>query len=393
MDLSVYNDSFTLDNALADVNVAIKGNDGDDHLTVKHIGGETKFEGGVGVDTLTVDFGDSFPSPIGDLTFDTETLIVNNSLHGNPVAWQVTSGSVATSDAGDVLLINDAEHVVSEVRIVAGADSRSTLDVTGADGPVTIEGGARENSYENRIELVQGATTVLQHTDATSLTVPWAAGPKLIADDGARYDYLGFSVAISGDLAIAGASGDDDNKREDVGSAYIFRREGAAWVQEAKLTASDGAAGDNFAYRAVAISGDRAIVGAYADDDKGAASGSAYIFRRDGTSWVQECKLLADDGTAGDFFGQSVAIFGDRAIVGAPQDDDKGEGSGAAYVFRREGANWVQEASSWPRTARNRMCLAPPWPFPLTLPSWAPGGPTQRTSSGETVRTGNRRTN
>ena len=343
LDLSSHNDLFTLDNSLADVNVTVNGNDGDDHLTVKHIGGETKFEGGAGADTLTVDFGASAPSPVGDLTFNTETLIVDNSSNLSPVAWQVTSGSVRTSDQqDDVLLINDGTHVAAELRILAGEHSGSTLEVTGADGPVTIDGGTLVNDYNNRIELVQGSTTVLSYVDSAQVTAPWMAGPKLIADDGAGYDYFGFSVAISGDLAIVGASGDDD-EGEDVGSAYIFRREGASWVQEAKLTASDGAAGDNFGYSAVAISGDLAIVGAYADDDKGAASGSAYVFRREGASWVQEYKLLPDDGASGDFFGKSVAIFGDRAIVGAPEDDDKGEGSGSVYVFRREGASWVQE--------------------------------------------------
>ncbi len=83
-----------------------------------------------------------------------------------------------------------------------------------------------------------------------------------------------------------GAPRDDDNGK-DSGSAYIFKRDGASWVQQQKLLASDGTAGDQFSR--VCISGDLAIVGAYSD-------GSAYIFKWDGTSWVEQAKLLASDG-------------------------------------------------------------------------------------------------
>ncbi|MEA1966066.1 MAG: FG-GAP repeat protein, partial [Euryarchaeota archaeon] len=84
---------------------------------------------------------------------------------------------------------------------------------------------------------------------------------------------------------------------------------------EVKLTASDGAAGDFFGY-SVAISGDYAVVGAREDDDAGSASGSAYIFKRDGTVWTEQAKITASDGAAGDLFGMSVAISGDYAVVG-----------------------------------------------------------------------------
>ena len=165
---------------------------------------------------------------------------------------------------------------------------------------------------------------------------------KITARDGAAGDEFGLSVSIDGDYAIVGAYLDDD-KGSSSGSAYIFRRVGTVWTQEAKLTASDGAAGDQFG-RPVSLSGDYAIVGAYLDDDKGSASGSAYIFRRDGTVWTQEAKLTASDGAAGDEFGFSVSLSGDRAIVGAWLDDDKGLNSGSAYIFRRDGTVWTQEA-------------------------------------------------
>ncbi|MCH7820177.1 MAG: FG-GAP repeat protein, partial [Candidatus Marinimicrobia bacterium] len=95
-------------------------------------------------------------------------------------------------------------------------------------------------------------------------------------------------------------------------------------ISEFKITASDGAADDFFGI-SVSISGDYAVVGAYwGGDDKGDASGSAYVFKRTGTSWAQEAKLLPSDGAAGDEFGYSVSISGDYAVVGALGDDDNG---------------------------------------------------------------------
>ena len=163
--------------------------------------------------------------------------------------------------------------------------------------------------------------------------VGWSEQAKILASDGAAWDYFGCSVSISGDYAIVGEIYDDD-KGDGSGSAYIFKRDGVGWSQQAKILASDGAAGDQFGW-SVSISGDYAIVGAAYDDDKGTNSGSAYIFRRDGTSWIQQAKLTASDGGGGDDFGISVSISGDNAIVGAYADDDEGTNSGSAYIFNK----------------------------------------------------------
>ena len=109
---------------------------------------------------------------------------------------------------------------------------------------------------------------------------------------------------------------------------------------ETKLTASDGAANDYFGY-SVAVSGDTVVVGASSDDDNGTDSGSAYVYRYDGSMW-QETKLTASDGEPNDLFGNSVAISEDTAMVGSPLDDDVGSMSGSAYVFVRSGTSWSQ---------------------------------------------------
>jgi hypothetical protein len=169
----------------------------------------------------------------------------------------------------------------------------------------------------------------------------WDEVAKLTASDGAAEDLFGYSVSISGDYAIVGVLQDDDNG-EDSGSAYIFKRDGTSWSEQAKLVASDGAAEDYFG-TSVSISGNYAVVGVYGDDDNGNESGSAYIFKRDGTSWSEQVKLVASDGAASDYFGWSVSISGDYAIVGAERDDDNGSSSGSAYIFKRDGASWSEQ--------------------------------------------------
>lgn len=169
----------------------------------------------------------------------------------------------------------------------------------------------------------------------------WAQQAKLTASDAAANDYFGKPVSISGDYVIVAANGDDDDGDRS-GSAYIFKRDGTGWIQQAKLTASDAAAGDLFA-ESVSISGNYAIVGAYLDDDKGTNSGSAYIFKRNGTDWIEEAKLIASDGAADDSFGVSVSINGDYAVVGAWMNDTYGMDSGSAYIFKWDGTSWVQQ--------------------------------------------------
>jgi hypothetical protein len=167
---------------------------------------------------------------------------------------------------------------------------------------------------------------------------------KLTAEDAAAGDFLGNSVSQGGDTALVGAYSDAD-AGENSGSAYVFLRDGAGnWSQQAELTAEDAAASDAFGY-SVSLSGDTALVGAPGDDDAGELSGSAYVFVRDGAgNWSQQAKLTAADAAAGDF-GHSVSLSGDTALVGARFDDDTVERSGSAYVFLRDGAgNWSQQA-------------------------------------------------
>ncbi|TWT95980.1 hypothetical protein Pla108_30580 [Botrimarina colliarenosi] len=147
---------------------------------------------------------------------------------------------------------------------------------------------------------------------------------KLSPDDGAPQDYFGTSAAISNGIAIIGSPQDDDNG-EDSGSAYLF--DAVTGVQIAKLTPQDGAEMDRFG-ESVAIDGGLALVGAYGHSGR---SGAAYLF--DVATGTQLAKIVADDGSTDDRFGRSVAISGGLALVGASYEDEKGLDSGSAYLF------------------------------------------------------------
>ena len=173
----------------------------------------------------------------------------------------------------------------------------------------------------------------------------WLETAKLSANDADAQDYFGNSVALFGDLALIGAFLDEDLGVSS-GSAYLFERdEQGHWNQVAKLHANDGDGDDGFGV-SVALFGERALVGASGDEDRGEASGSAYLFERDRNRvWVQVEKLLARDGAALDVFGASVSLSGERALVGAFGDDDSGDASGAAYVFERDSSHtWTEVA-------------------------------------------------
>lgn len=154
---------------------------------------------------------------------------------------------------------------------------------------------------------------------------------------------FGFSVSISGNRAIVGAYNEDTPKGPDVGAAYIFEETNGVWSYSATLLASDGRSGDDFGV-SVSIDGNRAIVGANQADPKGFYSGAAYIFEEVGSSWIQIKKLVASDGDPNDYFGSSVSISGNYAIVGAPNEDTVANDAGAVYFFKFDAGAWSEQS-------------------------------------------------
>jgi hypothetical protein len=157
-----------------------------------------------------------------------------------------------------------------------------------------------------------------------------------------RADFFGISIAVSGNTALVGASTADKHH----GAAYVFVRRAGRWVQQARLTASDGRARDAFGI-SVALDGNTAVVGASNRTEDGLpepilhGAGGAYVFVRTGTTWSQQALLTppALDNVIGEFFGFSVALSGQTALIGAPGDSLE---AGAVFEFTRTGTTWSQ---------------------------------------------------
>ncbi len=161
----------------------------------------------------------------------------------------------------------------------------------------------------------------------------WVGQQKLVADDGRDGDGFGSSVAFDGDTAVIGAPFDnvDNPTRTDSGSAYVFTWNGSTWLQRQKLVPPTEALFHWFGY-SVSLSGEALLIGEPGDLDSSATPGAAHLFRFDGAAWSLDRTLTAADGAAQNGFGWSVGLFGDRAVFGAPMDDEAGDASGSAYV-------------------------------------------------------------
>jgi len=171
----------------------------------------------------------------------------------------------------------------------------------------------------------------------------WVETTKLTARDGVQGDSFGCSVSLSFDRAVLGSCG-VDRLGPDNGAAYVFdQQDDGSWLETAKLTASDGTEYANFG-NSVSLSSDRVLIGANLEDAKGADTGAAYVFEKktDGT-WLEVAKLSTNNSTPGDKFGYSVALSGDQALIGTAFDDEKGAESGSAYLFvRTDDGKWIQ---------------------------------------------------
>ncbi len=168
----------------------------------------------------------------------------------------------------------------------------------------------------------------------------WVQEAKLLGSGVGPGDWFGLGIALSGDWALIAAVNDDEWGM-DSGAAYVFHRTAGGWVEDARLTASDAAS--LLYFGAGDIDGERAIVGAWGDGTQGPASGAAYVFERGPSGWTQVQKLLASGGAAYDRFGGPVALDGDMALIGAGDDDTSlGTDSGSVRVFELSGPQWIE---------------------------------------------------
>jgi hypothetical protein len=162
----------------------------------------------------------------------------------------------------------------------------------------------------------------------------WNQTARLEDLEGAANDFLGRGVAVDGDVIVAGSEAGGDPTTLNTGTALVFERPTGTWVESARLLPEKVAVGTQLGY-AVAVRGGTIVVSAHHDDQFGTDSGAAYVYEKDGASgWVQASKLYNPGSLGGDHFGASAAIASDTTIVvGARYDDDDGYDSGSIYVF------------------------------------------------------------
>ena len=247
-------------------------------------------------------------------------------------------------DAGAAYIFTRSGSTWTQQAKITASDAQATDRFSQAsissDGTYAIVGAYGEDTGGSEA----GAAYIFTRSGST-----WTQQQKIVSSDLEASDQFGESVSISSDgtYAIVGARTEDGGiVGSDVGAAYVFTRSGSTWTQQAKLTASDAQASDFFGY-SVSISSDGtyAIVGAYLEDGGGNNAGAAYIFTRSGSTWTQQAKITANDSQADDNFGWSVSISSDGsyAIVGARTEDTGGSNAGAAYIFTRSGSTWTEQ--------------------------------------------------
>jgi hypothetical protein len=182
----------------------------------------------------------------------------------------------------------------------------------------------------------------------------WSASALLAPWDGQRGSSFGLALAQFGEFAYIGAPGFDDG----YGAVYIFRHDGARWVPYQKIRGQGAVLGAQFG-RSVAVDGDRLVVGANRDGGNGGQAGAIYVFERDAVgTWLQRARLIANDGAPCDVFGTGVDIEGDTVVAGAPLHPPAGGEPGALYVFKRDGSGaWrqVQKIMAQGRTSSDRL--------------------------------------
>ncbi len=237
-------------------------------------------------------------------------------------------------EAAPVSLMNEAQYVEQQ-RLTAndGAEKDHFGEAIALDGDTLVVG-----AYADDIGATsnQGSVYVFTRSGAT-----WTFQQKITANDGAAYDYFGESVAVYGNFLAVGSH---VSSNVAVGAVYVFTRSGATWTQQQKITANDGVVGDDFGH-SVSMSDWTLVVGAPGDNINGNnLQGSAYVYTRIGAVWTLQKKLFAADGSAQDTFGVVVSLNGDTVAVGAYFDNiGANEGQGSVYIYKRYGTIWLPE--------------------------------------------------
>ena len=230
---------------------------------------------------------------------------------------------------------------------VTGWSEQQTL--TGSDTATDDEFGFRVATDGTRIVVTapdHSLTPFSRHGAAyvfTDVGGTWVEEAKLLASDGAAQDHFGTTVAIEGNTILVGAGSHDHGAGTASGSVYVFRYNGSAWVEDAELVPADSAAFQFFGGvqngygKGLLLSGSRMVVGAPGDSG---GAGAAYVYDDSSGSWTLEQKLTATPPQAGAHFGESLSMEGDRLVLGAHGWDQATTNNGSVWIFDRVGGVW-----------------------------------------------------
>jgi hypothetical protein len=228
-------------------------------------------------------------------------------------------------DSGAVYLFRRMQGAWAEEKVI----SNPTFQVRFFGASVGLDGNALVvgSPLDSTLYLYGGAAFAYRYDGSG-----WSFEQQLIPSGVDQTLKFASCVAISGDAILVGAHLQDFNLQANTGAAYVFRHDGNQWNQEQQINAALYDTGDKFGW-SVDLSGNSAIVGVPDDDDRGRFAGSAYVFRFNGQSWVVAHKLFSSDADKGDTFGWNVAIDGESALVGSWMDDTAQVDSGSAYAY------------------------------------------------------------
>ena len=258
--------------------------------------------------------------------------------------WEDSGGNIFFSGSAYVFVRDGSGNWSQQAKLTASDASDFVYfgQSVSLDGDTALVGAYQDSAPCNVNDSECGSAYVFVRDGNGN----WSQQAKLVASDIEFSDWFGNSVSLDGDTVLVGSPGGGSATFPSSGSAYVFVRDGSGnWSQQAELTALDALDGVDFGY-SVSLDGDTALVGAWMDTtDNGPESGSAYVFVRDGSgNWNQQDKLTASNGAAGDSFGYSVSLDGDAALVGTY--DGGVTDSGSAYLFVRDSSgSWTEQAA------------------------------------------------
>ncbi|MBN2445595.1 MAG: right-handed parallel beta-helix repeat-containing protein [Phycisphaerae bacterium] len=258
------------------------------------------------------------------------------ALHGDMALIGAPNRTVTLSSEGGIFFYRFDGDAWQQRQIFTGSQSTNNGDF-GAAVALSSDGMRAVIGAPLAGASSQGQAYVFTYESGTDT---WVQQQLLVPSTSNTGDDFGRSVAIDGDVVLVGSPNADPNS-VNAGAVYVFRHDGQVWVEEQKLIETPTTDGGNFG-QSVALSGSMAVIGAPHSDVAINDAGAVFVFEETGGVWTQTAALVASDAGGSDRFGQAVATDGAVIVVGADLNDGLGSNAGLAYVFAESGGTWLE---------------------------------------------------